>query len=622
LLVQIERAEGRAQSSAAKCWELQKALEMYQTVDNTNSNAGYEAGVIGREIASNPFDPHRKQILELQREVRNSESNVAKLKAQVLETQTRCQTLQHLVLQSGVESQVQHIAEDLMCAINDLNNERVARSVAREEAENMRRECRLMEQGAMAVQAELTRFMADSAAHLETIKISFPRSRDAVHKGTRRLCSRIVRFEMEETERYSVPTEEDDDEIFSHEVLCMISDLRKLHGSVYAVLMDQQGEYEESQIRMQEAQEWQMEAVREATVAVNRRTALEAEISALRKQVFWEQEEKGVFEAELYDKESSERQLKCDVFELGVLLEKEMSRRHAESVEVERLTSHVEMLLTKSTEELSDAAGRSLMDKTEKNQQLRQSVSERDAARASLSRLSIDSSARMAEQKAAIQVLEAQLKTASANTQKANELFKHECAVRKDLEARLQQSGPGLRQALEELEAMGESVKSSADMQSYLAAELKKEKESVLKLLGERHLLQAELHVKERERAHVYTTVSDISAENILHVKKINQLELLLIHARNIKIQALHSRISQLRHSISPEGVKSAASRADSESPPTPPTHTLTHTNLSCNGTDRRADSESPHTRHTHTHTHQPLPGWCKDAGRYWEPRP
>jgi len=38
--------------------------------------------------------------------------------------------------------------------------------------------------------------------------------------------------------------------------------------------MDQQGEYEEAQIRMQEAQEWQIEAVREATVAVNRRSGL------------------------------------------------------------------------------------------------------------------------------------------------------------------------------------------------------------------------------------------------------------------------------------------------------------------------------------------------------------
>jgi len=61
-----------------------------------------------------------------------------------------------------------------------------------------------MEQGAMAVQAELTRFMADSAAHLETIKISFPRSRDAVHKGTRRLRSRIVRFEVRVLQRVAV----------------------------------------------------------------------------------------------------------------------------------------------------------------------------------------------------------------------------------------------------------------------------------------------------------------------------------------------------------------------------------------------------------------------------------
>ena len=50
----------------------------------------------------------------------------------------------------------------------------------------------------------------------------------------------------------------------------------------------------------------------------------------------------------------------------------------------------------------------------------------------------------MAEQKAAIQVLEAQLRTARENTKKANELFKHECAVREDLEARLQQSGLGV----------------------------------------------------------------------------------------------------------------------------------------------------------------------------------
>jgi len=55
-----------------------------------------------------------------------------------------------------------------------------------------------------------------------------------------------------------------------------------------------------------------------------------------------------------------------------------------------------------------------------------------------------ESYTQMAEQKAAIQVLEAQLKTASAHTKKANELFKHECAVRKDLEARLQQSGLGV----------------------------------------------------------------------------------------------------------------------------------------------------------------------------------
>ena len=55
-----------------------------------------------------------------------------------------------------------------------------------------------------------------------------------------------------------------------------------------------------------------------------------------------------------------------------------------------------------------------------------------------------ESHTQMAEQKAAIQVLEAQLKTARANTKKANELFKHECAVREDLEARLQQSGLGV----------------------------------------------------------------------------------------------------------------------------------------------------------------------------------
>jgi len=55
-----------------------------------------------------------------------------------------------------------------------------------------------------------------------------------------------------------------------------------------------------------------------------------------------------------------------------------------------------------------------------------------------------ESHTQMAEQKAAIQVLEAQLTTARANTKKANELFKHECAVREDLEARLQQSGLGV----------------------------------------------------------------------------------------------------------------------------------------------------------------------------------
>jgi len=38
--------------------------------------------------------------------------------------------------------------------------------------------------------------------------------------------SAYIPTQMEETERYSVPTEEDDDGIFSHEVLCLISDLR------------------------------------------------------------------------------------------------------------------------------------------------------------------------------------------------------------------------------------------------------------------------------------------------------------------------------------------------------------------------------------------------------------
>ena len=504
------------------------------------------AAIRPSEHAGPPGNQERQRIVELERQVREARSAESKLKAELLETQARCQKLQQLVLQNGTGGgdsslKLQQLTEDLMCAINDLNNERVARMSAREECDRTRRECRLLEKAVVEVRAQLKRFVVDSSRELELIQSSFPYFHVAMTESTGHFSLRQVRFEVgasEISDTSAAVHVAADHGAFDEDVIKMIADLRRLHGSIYTAILDYQGRHGDLNSRVEAAHEREHQARLELKSAENRCTALGTQVRVLREELTDAREDNEEMNAKLLAAAEKERGLQRDVYELGVSLEKEMKLRH-----------NLMQQLQENASDAADASIGSALELDKREHELLTAIAERDAARSALSRQAIETDAHIKALDDTVQRLQLDLSSLREREKDAADLCARESATRVELETRLQQT----RSALELME---DSIKNNHNMRDYLAEELKKEKQNTLKLLQDQHSLQSKLEVRARESAYRQTTMDDLSAENAAYAERVSDLETQLIQARGVKIGELEVRIRSVREGLSPAAAK------------------------------------------------------------------
>ena len=375
---------------------------------------------------------------ELQQQVREARVNEAKLKSELLATQDRCHQLQTIVLRDdgvgggggeGNQSKLQQISGDLMNAINDLNDERMVRVAAVTEADRMRRECRVMEEAAMAVHAQLTRFVADTATQLEMLKVHSPKLFQEIADDTKQI--RFMRFDVSGSHS---PFKTDERATFSSEVMTIISDLRKLNASVYSKFVEHQQNLRDPVASLEEANAREHEARMTAKAALNKVDMLQSENATLRKQI-----------RQAEDATSKERQEQRQVYQLRTALQAQTSENVSKDAQVTSLQAQVKRLIQK-VQQLQDSvtvdleeAGRERERERERahappaahspaaaharedlvleldlrEQELYKAVAERDAARAALIRLSDDSEARISQLNSTVEQLEKDLNIAS-----------------------------------------------------------------------------------------------------------------------------------------------------------------------------------------------------------------
>jgi hypothetical protein len=509
---------------------------------------------------SQTSNQQRQQIAELERQVRHARSTESRLRAELLETQAGCERLQQLLLQStgGGDSdspQVKRLTEDLMCTVNDLNQEREARIAARDECERIRRDCHLLEKATTEVHAQLIRFMNDSAKEIELIQSSFPKCTEPIAEG-HWFNLRQVRFEVgvhiaDASAAAHVPS---DHGAFGECVLDVIRDLRKLHGSIYTAIIDYQGRYGK---QLEAANEREHRAIIALKSAENQCSALDAQVRMLDEELTEARDDNEEMDVKLLAAAKREQGLQRDVYALGVSLEKEMALRHA-----------LEQKLLENASGASDASIDVALELDKREQDLIMAIAERDAARTAVAKRGNDADARIHALNDTVERLQRDLTSLREREKLTADLYARECATRTELATRLQQTST----ALELLEV---NIKDNDNMRGYLAEELKKEKENTLKVLRQQQSLQSELEARARESTHLQTTMDDLSADNIAYSKRISELEYQLIHARDVKIASLDERLRSVREGLSPTGAKAADQahrsvtlRAAAEDPP------------------------------------------------------